>query len=101
MQSVYHLAITVNAPHSGLRNKKPKVTAVDRQTYALPSELSALRCEAYHVSHLEVAIGEDNGIWRRGDGQHEGERGTERTRHHDVQRVHPNGLGLHRTQRDR
>lgn len=29
-----------------------------------------------HVCNLEVSIGEDNGVWRRGNRQHKGKGGT-------------------------
>lgn len=32
--------------------------------------------QTHHVYNLQVPIGEDNGVWRCGDGQHEGEGGT-------------------------
>lgn len=37
-----------------------------------------------HVSNPEVSVRKDDGIWRRSNGQHEGERSTQSTRHHDV-----------------
>lgn len=55
----------------------------------------------HHVRHFEEPIGEDDGVRRRGYGQHEGEGGAQGAGDHHVQRVQVYGLGLdQRDQRD-
>lgn len=48
---------------------------------------SSRQSPSYHIQNTNVAIGEDDGIWRCGNRQHEGKGGTEGSRHHHVERM--------------
>lgn len=48
----------------------------------------------YHVSNLEVPVGEHDGIRRGGHRQHEGKGGAQGTGQHDVQRIEADGARL-------
>lgn len=48
----------------------------------------------HHIGHFEIPEGEDQGIWRGGHRQHEGQGGGQGAREHDVERMDADGLGL-------
>lgn len=71
----------------------PKVTTLPVQHLIFRIDPTN-HCHTHHVSNFEVPVREDYSVWRRSNRQHEGERGTQGTRHHDVQWIDPNGLRL-------
>lgn len=74
-------------------NSGPKVTTLHLQ-HIIYSTNTTNHCHTHHVSNLEVPVREDYSVGRRSNRQHEGERGTQSTRHHDVQWIDSNGLRL-------